>query len=240
MQEKRLKRRLKYGTKKQRRLKQKSGGVLFLSVLTFFVTYQSLIPIHGAVQLFSNSSRTWILRKHIKKEFFWFFMLGCMAGVLIAIFLIGTVKSKTIPYLLISALIFYSIFRPKKLPQMIIPNWGFIFVGIVSGILGMVIGATGPFLAPFFLRDDLSKEEIVATKSSMQTFVHFTKIPAFLYLGFSYKENILLIAILCISAIVGTNVGVRILRGIDEKLFFIIFKSILFIAALRLIYKAIL
>lgn len=94
-----------------------------------------------------------------------------------------------------------------------------------------------PLMAPFFLRDDLTKEGIISTKSSVQTVGHLIKIPVFLSVGFPYMEHILLISILTIAAVIGTRVGVHLLGKINEKVFRVIFRSALFLAAVRLIYK---
>lgn len=58
-----------------------------------------------------------------------------------------------------------------------------------TGSLGILAGAVDPLLAAFFLRDDLTKEEVVANKSMMQLITHLTKVPAFIFLGFSFVEN---------------------------------------------------
>jgi len=112
-------------------------------------------------------------------------------------------------------------------------------VGFIAGILNIFIGATGPFQAPFYLRNDLSKEEIVATKASSQMVGHLLKIPAFIKLGFDYKNYFILIIALSLAAIVGTKIGVSLLGKINESIFIKLYKSVLFIAAIRILYKII-
>lgn len=215
-----------------------AGGIVLLSIMTLFLPFNILIPIHGVVQLISNFTRTWFLRKNIHWPLFRWFCVGLPFGAFLSITVIKSLESSTLPLLLIAALIFYAIFKPKKLPNLSIPFPAFAFVGFGVGFLGPLVGATGPFIAPFFLRDDFNKEQIIASKSSVQVMGHLIKLPAFLYLGFDYIHHAIPIAGLTLCAVVGTKLGVLLLHKVDEKLFRIIFKSALFVAGCRVIYKA--
>lgn len=216
-----------------------AGGITLLSFMTFFLPFQQIVPIHGVVQLVSNSTRAIVLRKNVMITIFLYFMGGSGIGTFVSTWLVWEVLSPSIPMLMISALIFYSVFRTSKLPPLKIPFWGFAILGLVAGFLGPIIGAVGPLLAPFFLRDDFTKEQIIATKASVQLVGHFFKLPAFMIVGFDYLDHINLIVIMSLMAILGTNVGVTILKKIKDKHFQIVFKSALFISALRLIWKAV-
>ena len=39
------------------------GGILLFSCMTLFLTLDVIVPVHGVVQLSSNSSRVWMLRQ---------------------------------------------------------------------------------------------------------------------------------------------------------------------------------
>ncbi len=215
-----------------------AGGIVLLSVMTFFLDINTIIPIHGIVQLVSNSTRSLSLFKNIEMRIFLPSLFGWPIGTVISVYMIESIARRELFYFLIAALVLYVVFKPKKLPSIMIPFWSFGLLTLVAGILNPLIGATGPLLAPFFLREDLSKENIVATKAATQTVGHILKIPAFLYLGFEYLNYWILILSMVAGVIIGTRFGVKILKNINEKTFRIIFKSALVIAAIRLIYKA--
>jgi uncharacterized membrane protein YfcA len=216
-----------------------AGGIVLLSIMTFFLPIATLIPIHGVVQLISNGTRTYLLRKNIVWKIVVPFAIGIPFGVIASVYILKEINNTTLPLTLIGILIFYSIFKPKNLPPLKIPYWGFAILGMFSGVLSLLVGATGPFLAPFFLRDDLIKEEMISTKSAVQILTHFLKLPAFIYLGFNYWEYKELIIIMVVGAVIGTHAGVRVLHLIPEKIFRIIFKSALFFAGCRIVYKVI-
>ncbi|MCP5464870.1 MAG: sulfite exporter TauE/SafE family protein [Deltaproteobacteria bacterium] len=214
-----------------------AGGIVLLSLLTFVLPFELLIPIHGTAQLVSNFSRLLFLRKNINLIVLKWYMVGSVFGSLLSVLVIKSVENKEVFLLLIAGIIFYTLFKPKKLPKIQIPLWAFSFVGFGAGFLSLLVGATGPFIAPFFLRDEFSKEEIVATKAAVQCFTHFLKLPAFFYLGFAFSEHLGFIMVLSAGAIVGTKIGVSILKGLPEKQFRILFRLALFAAACRLVYK---
>ena len=214
-----------------------SGGVILLGLMTFFLPIGVVIPLHGVIQLFSNGMRVLFLRKHVRRDFLIPYVLGIPFGIVPSILFIQNFDDKILPLFLVATLIMYTLFRPKTLLSWKFnPRW-FFFHGIVAAFLGLFIGATGPLLASFLIRDDLDKEELVATKAAMQACIHLVKIPSFLYLSFPYQDYLLPISTFIIAAWIGTQYGVFLLRRLEQSTFEKLFKSMLFIAGLRLYYK---
>jgi len=111
-------------------------------------------------------------------------------------------------------------------------------LGFVVGAFAALIGATGPLIAPFFLRDDLGPREIVATKAAIQITTHAAKIPAFLFAGFAYREHLGLLGPLVAAAVIGTLVGGRVLERLSAVVFRRLFATVLVAVALHLIFSA--
>lgn len=217
-----------------------AGGTVLLAVLTVVLPWSVVIPVHGLVQLVSNFSRAFILRKHVHRRIFSYFLMGAPFGALLSVLLVQYVGVNELPFILMISLIMYTVFKPKKLPAIKLQFWQFSILGFVSAFLGLLIGATGPLLAVFFLRDDLNKEEIVATTSSIQILTHSLKIPAFLYLGFDYATYWPLIALMLIGAVVGTEIGVKVLSKMNTQMFTTVYKVALFFIAIHLLLKNVL
>ena len=213
------------------------GGVVLLAFMTVFLPLKLIIPIHGIVQLVSNVSRASLLISYINWRYVGWFALGLPLGAYPAMVILKTIQSEDPFLIVIVALILYAVFRPKKLPQLKLPPWGFVGVGAAVGFLSPLVGATGPFLAPFFLRDDFSKEEIVATKAAVQVLGHLLKIPVFLHLGFDYVEYSLPIVLMSVTALCGSKLGIVLLKRMSTAAFQWLFKAALTLAALRLVYK---
>jgi len=111
----------------------------------------------------------------------------------------------------------------------------FIPVGFVSGVIGIFFGAIGPFISPFFLRNDILKEELVATKATVQFISHFLKIPLFGFIGINVFHYWPLILILSIFLITGTLIGKKLLNKLSKKHFKNIFKILLTLIAIRML-----
>lgn len=213
------------------------GGIFLFSLMTFTSPLSVIIPVHGVVQFSSNLARIFLLKENIKIKFVLYFTLGLPFGVFLAIRLLKEFSSPDFLLLIIALMIFLSVFKPKRLPLPVPTGAGFIGVGFFSGLLGILIGTVGPFIALFFIRDDLSKEEIVATKAVTQFLVHLSKIPTYVYLGFAFKEYTYLIIAMVGCSVIGTQFGVKILRRISQDTFKTIFKAALLVSAFRLLYK---
>ena len=213
------------------------GGIILLSVMTLFFPLNIVIPIHGLIQFISNFYRSCLLKNHITWPLAIPFFIGAPIGTYFSYLIVKIMPSPLYPQIIITLLIFYSVFRPKNLPSLTIPNWAFFFLGIIVGLFSLLIGATGPIIAPFFLRNDLKKENLIATKAVIQTMGHFLKIPAFIALNFPFENYLWSIIFMTLFTILGTKWGIKILINIEEKLFIKFFKVALFLTGVRMIFK---
>ena len=214
-----------------------AGGVLLLSCMTFFLDLRAIVPLHGIVQMVSNSSRCWYLKRHIRWDFVKPFLVGAPVGFMVAYFVLSSLSQTHYFFLLLAGLIFWALFKPKTLPALKLKHRQWAVLGALAGLQGALIGATGPLLAIFFLRDDLSKEQIVATKAMQQFIVHTFKIPLFVSLQFSYSIHLEIIWGMTFATVAGSFVGVKILKRVQEKTFQYLFKTLLFLAGIRMLYK---
>jgi hypothetical protein len=108
-------------------------------------------------------------------------------------------------------------------------------LGLAAGLLAIFVGAIGPFLAPFFLRDDFENEEVIATAAVCQTWLHLLKIPAFLALSFDYAPYAPVLGGLIAAVIAGTYFGKHLLSRIPKDRFVLWFQIVLAILAVYLI-----
>lgn len=216
-----------------------AGGVLMFAAMNVFIPLRPLVAVHGAVQVMNNAARTWFLRQDIRWGMCLPFSVGAVLGAVIATFFVAKVVGEFFPLLVIALLILYTLFRPKKMPVLKVPDKHFFFVGVATGIMGILVGVIDPLLAVFFIRDDLTKEEVVSNKSLMQMVTHCTKIPAYLFLGFSFWDHMDLVLILGVAGVVGAKLGVIVLKRMKTEFFFLLMKAALFIAAVRIVYQLI-
>ena len=64
------------------------GGVAMLALMGVFVPVAALIPVHGTVQLGSNSGRVWHQRANVRLDITVPFAMGSVIGALIGVFVV--------------------------------------------------------------------------------------------------------------------------------------------------------
>jgi uncharacterized membrane protein YfcA len=213
------------------------GGVLLFTVMSLYFPIPVIIPIHGVIQFFNNYLTLTFLRAHLKRSLMVPFLMGSVPGIILAAFFVRTIIKTDTPQIIILGLILYSLFRPKKLPDLELKHKNFIWVGFITGFLGIIAGAIDPVLAPFFVRKDLTKEEVIANKAAMQAIVHFSKIPVFLFLGFNYVPFLTFCLLTNVACYFGTRFGIAMLQRMSEQVFLRVFKFALAATGLRMAYK---
>jgi len=224
------------------------GGIILLGIMSIIIPEgYMVIALHGVIQLISNSTRTFVFRKHIKKNIINKFTIGALIGVFISILIIlfitqyynvNSADEIKVDFLkpIIGIFILWHLFLKKRIKKQNRKKKSFIYVGLIGGISSIFIGAIGPLIAPFFLKSELTKENIIANKAACQTITHLTKFPLFIYFfNVNYINELNTLFPLILAVYIGTNFGKKILHSIPEELFKKIFKFTLLIIALRLI-----
>jgi len=211
------------------------GGVILLAVMAAVMNPVAVVPVHGVVQLASNFTRAVALAREVSWGIIARYVPPMVVGAWLGIQLYRGAEAAwfqpAVGAFIVSSLL-WDRFKPKRL---LLPQWVFIPAGIGGGFLTVVVGAAGPYLAAFFLRDDLERKQIVATKAAIQTFGHFLKIPAFLSIGFSYREQMGTILPLLACVVVGTFAGTHLLARMSERVFRAAFRVVLSVLAVRLL-----
>ena len=223
------------------------GGIILLGIMAILIPEgYMVIALHGIIQLFSNTTRTFVFRNYLQTKLIKDFLFGAIGGLifsgliiylLIMSFEVQSAKDLKVDFLkpvIGGFIIWYLYLKGPKVKKEVS---SFTKVGLISGFSSIFVGATGPLIAPFFINDNLTKENIIANKAACQMISHLGKIPLFIYffnMDYFAKTNVLLPLI--IAVFIGTNLGKNILAFIPETLFKRIFKILLTIIAVRLIF----
>ncbi len=223
-----------------------AGGIILLGIMAIMIPEgYMVVALHGVVQLISNLTRSFVFRTHIKKDIISQYFPGAVMGLLAAsaiifslmyFFNLNSAAELKVDFLKTFIGIFILWFLFGKRHKVSTDHPHFFGVGVLSGISTVFIGATGPLIAPFFLKGSLTKENIIANKAVCQAISHIGKMPLFiLFFEFNYISEIELLLPLTIAVFVGTNVGKQELGFIPEKTFRFMFKTALTLIAIKLI-----
>ncbi|PCJ16743.1 MAG: hypothetical protein COB02_15340 [Candidatus Cloacimonadota bacterium] len=220
------------------------GGITLLAVMLQFLDLSIVVPIHGAAQLTSNTSRAILFFKdisfkHVKMFLIFLIPASCLSAYFLSVVQLSP-HSKIFLKGFISIFIFISLYFPFKKWKILTPIFSnFYFAGGLSGFFSLIVGATGPLVAPFFIHSNLKKEMIIATKATCQLLVHSIKIILYIkVLNFDFQNYTNLILSMMVCVVVGTYVGKKILVNyVSEKLFVQIYKVVLTLVAFKILFR---
>lgn len=213
------------------------GGVALLAVMASMVPVAVLIPVHGVVQLGSNTGRAIVQRAHILWPLIGIFTVGALAGALI-----GGQLVVSLPEALLKALvglfILFTVWGPKPRGGQPGNRWWLALVGFLATLLTMFVGATGPFVAAHLAARLAERRHYVATHAMAMVMQHGLKVVAFGFLGFAFGAWVPLMAAMIAAGFLGTLLGTRLLHALPEATFRKAFKIVLTALALQLIGSA--
>jgi len=112
----------------------------------------------------------------------------------------------------------------------------FIIVGAVHSFIATIFGV-GAFLQPAILRTELLKMQITGTLAACMLSMDIFKVFWFSNVGFSYLSYFPHILCATIAGLVGTWLGKRTTKMVSEQTFRRVFKFIVTLIALRLLFK---
>lgn len=210
------------------------GGTFLIAVLYAAGLGPTVaVPLHAGVQLVANGTRTLAYLSHVNWRGLGLFLVGAVP----APFLVAPLVVRADPD-------FVRLLMAGFLLLATVPGWlgrirlhgpaGMVLAGTIAGGAGMVVGATGPLIAPFFLRDEWSKETVIASIAVSQTMSHLLKIVAFAGHGFNLLDQWALLLPMSAAVIIGTLLGRRLVGVFDERGFRLAFNVILLLLAARL------
>jgi len=197
------------------------GGMILMGVYAWLLPVANAMILHGVTQLTANGFRCWILRKNI----YWSSLAYYYLGVLISLSILVTfavVLPKPILFILLGGVPFITLIPRFPNLEFSKPRHAF-GCGAIVIAAQLVIGVSGALLDIFFLKGDLNRFEVIATKAFTQATGHFLKLVYFTALIPPQSDAIALpwwVYPLVIGvSMAGTYTGKQILDRITDRQF---------------------
>ncbi len=209
------------------------GGLLLIAVMAAVLPPAVVVPVHGAVQLASNSARTLALLGAVRWRLVALYAPPMVLGAALGV---GLYRGGELPWFrpAVGGVVLASVLLERTRAARL-PRWALVPAGLLGGFLTVVVGATGPYLAAVLVSGNLERRQLVATQAAIQTFGHFLKLPAFAAIGFAWRDQLPLVLPLVACVAAGTWVGTRLLGRLPEQAFRRGLRALLGILAVRLI-----
>ena len=154
------------------------GGMIFMGVIAAFLPVAVAMVVHGIVQSASNGFRAWLLRGEVRWDVIRWELVGAVPA-LVGLAFISFVPSKPLLYLALGLLPFL-LWLPRGwfAFDAAVPRHAVGCGALVTG-LNLTAGVAGPALDFFFVKTQLTRREIVATKAVTMLGAHMVKIAYF-------------------------------------------------------------
>ncbi|MBO9671385.1 MAG: sulfite exporter TauE/SafE family protein [Sphingobium sp.] len=155
-----------------------AGGLVLMGALALILPVSAAFVTHGLLQLVANGWRAVLHRRFVDWRIVGWYALASFAAAIV-VTLIGYVPSKPLVFLLLG-LVPMLVWLPRKWIRLDAakPPHALISGFMVTG-LNLTAGVAGPLLDIFFVRTELTRHQIVATKATTQVFSHLAKVAVY-------------------------------------------------------------
>jgi len=215
------------------------GGTILIGVFyAIGLTTAQAVPLHAAVQLASNASRTVAYFKAVEWRAAGWFMLGCAPAPFLIAPYVPLVNTHIIE-LVLAVLIIGSLIPGKKADGFLPLRWAYLLAGVLVGSIGMFVGASGLFVGRLFLRPEWRKETTIGTLALCQCLGHGTKLLGYGTVGLGPFTQSELLWPLVAAVILGTVAGKYLNQRLSEERFRSLVNAVLLVMSLKLLWDGV-
>ena len=197
-----------------------AGGMILMGILLAVMPLAAAMVLHGLTQMASNGWRAWLWREHV----LWSVVVSYAAGAVIAALILTVASlpaSKPLTLMALGTLSFAGLLVPARLAPNIVRRRDAVGCGILCTVLQLLAGVSGPIFDVFFVRSQLDRKQVVATKAAIQLLGHLLKVLYFARWVAAGDATVapLAIALGMLVAPVGTQLSRLVLDTISDAQF---------------------
>lgn len=199
-----------------------AGGMILMGVYAAALPVQVAMILHGVTQLFANGFRAFLLRDRIYLAGLGWYALGSAFAFGFFVWL-ALVVARPVVFVLLGGIPLLLSLVPRRFAPRFELRAPAVACGALVTAAHLLAGVSGPLLDVFFVRAELDRFEVIATKAVTQTAGHALKIAYFAALvpdsGLEMGIPVWLYPTLVACAYLGTKAGGRILESLSDARF---------------------
>ena len=179
------------------------GGVMLLASMAMIMPAAAIVPVHGVVQLGSNSGRALFTLRHINLRLITWFLPGVLIGAWA-----GSLLLVDIPLAWVQSCIAIFILLlcwGPPIPAIATGPTGTLIAAALTTFISLFVGATGPLVAAFVKQRQQSERfSTVATFACAMCLQHAPKAIIYGAAGFVFADWLGLIILMITAGAIGT------------------------------------
>ncbi len=198
-----------------------AGGMILMGVLLFYVGVADAMILHGVTQFVSNAGRAAMWYRHVDWRVVARFSLGLL--LVSAVFvLVRFSPDQRLVFIALGLSPFLAIALPARFVPQVHQRFGAELSGVLCTVFLLTSGLSGPLLDMFYVRSELDRRMVVATKAVCQALSHVCKL---IYFGLlvegatALATDPLILGLAVIGAIIGTTSSRRVLEAMSNSNF---------------------
>lgn len=196
-----------------------AGGMVLMGLLLVWLPVSTAMVLHGTAQMTSNGWRALMWRRHADYRIFARYIVGLMAAGALFSF-VGFVPDRALVLISLGIIPFLAVLLPARVVPQANTAYGAEVCGFLNTCMQFIAGVSGPLLDAFFVRSDMDRRAVVATKAACQTFSHLAKLIYFFnVMGSGSQADTWALSIAVAMAIVGASLGKLVLERLSDHQF---------------------
>lgn len=196
-----------------------AGGLILLWFLFLVAPASTAITVHGIIQMVSNGSRAWFSRQFLDVKIL---AIVCL-GLALAASILSSIQYS--PNAAIASIVLGLLPLVLWVPKSWLildasrPVHAFL-CGFISGGLSVMVGSAGPLIDVFFIRTQLDRRVVIATKAAIQVVAHLSKVIFYLSALQTFDAIGWAVVLLCVpTTVFGAWLGKFVLDRISDVQF---------------------
>jgi len=191
-----------------------AGGLVLMLILGLVVPVQSAMVLHGTTQFFSNGWRAILWRRWIDWKIIALYGMGALPAIIGPLFF-AYVPDKPVMLISLGIVPYIAAMLPTRWALDATKPVHAVACGFFVAGLQLIAGVAGPLLDTFFVRTQLDRRAVVATKAATQAISHTLKVG---YYGLLMSQAPALGTDVYAAAIIAAVVGTTLAGSVLEKM----------------------
>ncbi|HEY9278534.1 MAG TPA: sulfite exporter TauE/SafE family protein [Eoetvoesiella sp.] len=198
-----------------------AGGMILMGLLLAALSVPAAMVLHGVTQMTSNGWRAILWRSKTDYRIFVRYLGGLLVAAVLFAF-VRFVPDRALVLICLGIVPFLVVLTPEKFVPQADTRFGAEICGFLNAVLQFIAGVSGPMLDAFFVRSQMDRRAVVATKAACQTVSHLAKLIYFLNItGTSAGLEVegIMMGTAVFMAIAGTSLSKLLLEKMSDMQF---------------------